>query len=193
MILEGLTVILVIITGFYAWSTYKILKANERVVVVMHEQAEGMTRPYVSVSPSLEPDNPIFYLRIINTGKTPANNLRLSLDRPIYQFGEKKEENNLSSHPAFKETIASFHPGSEIVFSLAQSFKIFGENTDSSVLPRSFTITAEYSYGNKTVKEKNIIDLSPYFGANIPHDPYVKKLKDITQAIDKISTNLKKP
>ena len=40
---EILTGALVLITGFYAWATYKILKANERVVEVMHEQAEAVT------------------------------------------------------------------------------------------------------------------------------------------------------
>jgi len=193
MILEGLTTILVIITGFYAWSTYRILKANERVVEVMNDQAEAITRPYISVTSFLEPDNPIFYLRITNTGKTPANNLKLSLDRPIYIFGQNKEENNLASYPAFNQTIASFHPGTEIVFHLAPSFTIFGEKTNENVLPKSFTVLAEYSYGNKTVKENNIIDIQAYFNSNMPHNPYVRKLKDLTEAVNKISNSLKKP
>jgi len=192
MILEALTAILAIITGFYAWATYRILKANERIVEVMYEQAEAITRPYISVSPILEPDNPIIYLRITNTGKTPAKDLRLSLDKPFYQFGEKREENNLASYPAFKETIASFHPGAEIVFSLAQSFKIFGEKTDGNVLPKCFTVLAEYSYSTKTVKENNNIDLQPYLNSNIPYNSYIKKLKDLTAAIAKISNSIDK-
>jgi hypothetical protein len=189
---EILTGALVLITGFYAWATYKILKANERVVEVMHEQAEAVTRPYVTVSAVLEPDNPIFYLRISNVGKTAANDLSLSLDRPFYPFGEKKEGNNLAERFVFKNIITSFPAGSEIVFSLAQSFVIFGENADSGIVPSSFIVTAEYSYAGKRVKESNPIDLRPYLGASIPQDAYVRKLKAITEAIEKVANELKK-
>lgn len=192
MIIEILTAGLVLITGFYAWATYKILRANERVVEVMHEQAEAMTRPYIAISPILEPDNPIFYLRISNTGKTPANNLKLSMDKAFYKFGEKKEENNLADHPAFKQVITSFPPGAEIVFSLAQSFVIFGKEASSKVVPTSFTVTAVYSYEGKQIKEVNIIDLNPYLGASIPQDPYVRKLKAINESIEKVVAKLEK-
>ncbi|MEW8505505.1 MAG: hypothetical protein AB2598_02295 [Candidatus Thiodiazotropha sp.] len=56
MMIDYLTGALVIITGFFAWATFRILRANEKVVEVMHEQAEAVTRPYVSVDPVLEPD-----------------------------------------------------------------------------------------------------------------------------------------
>jgi len=192
MILDYLTGALVIITAFYAWATFKILRANEKVVEVMHEQAEAMTRPYVCVSPILEPDNPIFYLRITNSGKTAAQKLRLTIDKSFYTFGEKSEDNDLASHTAFNEIISSFQPGAVIVFSLAQSFKIFSKEANNGLLPHSFTVTAEYSYLDKTVKENNIIDLAPYLGSNIPQDPYVRKLKDIDKSIEKIAINIEK-
>ena len=189
MVLEILTGILVLITGFYAWATYKMLRANEKVITVMKEQSEAMTRPYVNAFPVLEADNPIFYLRIKNTGKTSAQNLKLSIDKSFFKFGEEKKENNLSEHGAFKEVISSFHPGSEIDFSLAQGFVIFGENSNEEIMPTEFTVVAEYSYDGKTVKENNIIDLRPYLGANIPQDAYIRKLKDIAEAIKGSSVN----
>jgi len=189
---EILTGALVLITGFYAWATYKILKANERVVEAMHEQAEAVTRPYVTVSAALEPDNPIFYLRISKVGKTAAKDLSLSLDRPFYPFGKKKEDNNLAERFVFKNRITSFPAGSEIVFSLAQSFVIFGENAESGTVPSSFVVTAEYSYAGKRVKESNPIDLRPYLGASIPQDAYVRKLKAMIEAIEKVASELKK-
>jgi hypothetical protein len=192
MVIDYLTGALVIITAFYAWATFRILRANEKVVEVMHEQAEAVTRPYVSVAPVLEPDNPIFYLRITNTGKTTANKLKLTIDKSFHKFGEKSSEADLASFAAFNNVIESFPPGAEIVFSLAQSFKLFGEESDKELLPQSFTITAEYSYGNKTVKENNIIDLKAYYGANIPQDAYVRKLKDISKAIEKVAENVSK-
>jgi hypothetical protein len=187
---EILTGALVLITGFYAWATYKILKANERVVEVMREQAEAVTRPYVTVSAVLEPDNPIFYLRIANLGKTAANDLSLRIDRPFFAFGQNKEDHNLAERFIFKNTITSFPAGSEIVFSLAQSFVIFGENADGGTVPSSFVVTAEYSYAGKRVKESNPIDLRPYLGATIPQDAYVRKLKAMIEAIEKIANQL---
>ncbi len=194
MVIDYLTGALVLITAFYAWATFRILRANEKVVEVMHEQAEAVTRPYITVAPVLEPDNPIFYLRISNTGKTSANKLKLTIDKSFHKFGEKSGERDLATFAAFNQIIESFPPGAEITFSLAQSFKLFSEDADEEILPQSFTITAEYSYENKTVKERNIIDLKAYFGADIPQDPYVRKLKDISKAIEKVATNVaKKP
>lgn len=190
MVIDYLTGVLVIITAFYAWATFRILRANEKVVEVMHEQAEAVTRPYISVAPVLEPDNPVFYLRITNTGKTAANKLKLTIDKSFHKFGEKSSEANLASFAAFNNVIESFHPGAEIVFSLVQSFKLFGQESDKGILPQSFTIMSEYSFGNKTVKENNIIDLKAYYGANIPQDAYVRKLKDISKAIEKVAENI---
>lgn len=144
MTIEILTAALVLITGFYAWATYKILRANERVVEVMHEQAEAMTRPYIAVATFLEVDNPIFYLRITNTGKTAAVNLKLGMDKPFERLANK---------PAFNEIIQSFPPGAELVFMLAQSFVIFAENADRNKMPTCFTVTAEYSFGGKCVTD----------------------------------------
>jgi hypothetical protein len=189
---EILTAALVLITGFYAWATFRILKANERVVDVMHAQAEAMTRPFVAVSILLELDNPIFYLCVSNVGKTAANDLRLTLDKPFYRSGEKTLEKNLAEHNAFKNTIASFPPGAQLTFSLAQSFVVFGNNANRDIMPTRFTVTAEYSYGGKRVKEENHIDLEPYLEANIPQDPYVRKLKGIKESIDKVSETLGK-
>lgn len=190
MVIEILTGGLVIITAFYAWATFRILRANEKVVEVMHKQAEAITRPYIAVALVLEPDNPIFYLRIMNIGKTNANKLKLTIDKSFHKFGEKSGEADLASHAAFNNVIESFPPGAEIVFSLAQSFKLFGKNADKELLPQNFTITAEYSYESKTVKEINVIDFGAYYGANIPQDPYVRKLKDISKAIENVAANV---
>ncbi|MCR4287469.1 MAG: hypothetical protein NUW09_05610 [Deltaproteobacteria bacterium] len=188
--IELLTGALVVITAFYAWATYKILRVNEKVVEVMHKQAEAISRPYVSITPFLEPDNPIFYLRISNTGKTAAYNLRLTLDKSFYKYGEMSEDANLALCAAFNQTIDSFQPGAELIFSLAQSYKLFNEKTDRSVLPQSLTIIAEYSFADKVVVEKNMVDFRPYLGSDVPQDPYLRKLKDISKAIENVSKNM---
>ncbi len=182
--IEILTALLIVITGIYAWFTFKILKANERIVEKMHEQQEAMYRPYIAISPVVYPENPIVFLKIQNTGLTAANNLRLTLDKDFFQFGDKGEERNLKSHSAFKDQISSLVPGAEIYFYLAQSFVIFGKK-GQDLTPSVFSITAEYEYLGKKVSEKTIIDLCPYLGAANPHDPLVRQLKHIKEVIEK--------
>lgn len=177
------TILLVLITGFYAWVTFKILKANEGVLQEMMEQREAFYRPYISISPRVYSDNPIFFLKIKNTGQTAAHKLKLTLDRDFYQFGDKKDEKNLRNMSAFTEVIDSFVPGAEMLFHLAQGFVIFGEEANREITPSSFTVTAEYEYSGRKVKEITIIDLKPYSNSAIPFDPVVAQLKDIKKAI----------
>lgn len=183
--IELLTAILVITTGFYAWITFRILKANEKVVEEMRNQQEAVLRPYISIAPVIFPENSIVFLKVKNSGLTAAQNLRLSLDRDFYQFGDKKEESNLRSLSAFREPIDSFVPGSEMLFYLAQTFVIFGEKADAHRTPTIFTITVEYEYQRKKVTEKNVLDLRPYLGSALPHDPIVKQLKKLIETIEK--------
>lgn len=177
--IEFLTALLVVITGIYAWVTYRILKANERVVEAMGEQSEATYRPYVTVTPFLEPDNPIFFLRIANLGKTAANELRLSLDRSFFQFGERSERHDLASFAVFNHPIGSLPPGSEMIFGLAQGFVVFAAGADPSTCPTTFTVTASYKFGSRQVEERHVVDLRPYRNAHVPQDPVIRKLKSI--------------
>jgi hypothetical protein len=184
-----LTAALVIITAFYAWATFRILRANEGVVEVMQLQAEAMTRPYITAGAFLEPDNPIFYLRITNTGRTAAHDLQLNLDKSFYRY----ERDDLASTPAFTQKIESFPAGATLEFALAQGFVIFGEGADRSKMPTVFTVTAQYSYAGKSVKEANVVDLRPYLNTQIPHNAYVRKLDQIGESLKKIADHLTKP
>lgn len=192
MTIEILTAVLVLITAFYAWATFKILRANEKVVEVMRDQAIATSRPYVVVAPVLELDNPIFYLRISNFGKTSAINLRLMIDKSFFIFGEEAKDRDLASFTVFNKTIDSFPPGAEITFSLAQGFKIFEGNVEHPGLPHTFSITAEYEFADKQVKEVNQIDLRPYLNATIPQDGYIRKLKEIGGSLKTISEYINK-
>lgn len=190
MVLEILTGILVIITGTYAWATFKILKANENVVNAMREESLAIRRPYIIVAPVLEYDNPVFYLRITNTGKTSAENLKLSIDKSFFRFGNKKKDNDLATFSAFNNTIDSFPPGAEIIFSLAQAFKVFKNNNEDSNLPQTFIVKASYEYSGLMFDEENRIDLRPYINADIPQNAQIRKLRDIIESLRKISESL---
>ena len=57
-----LTTVLVSITGYYARVTHKMLK-------IMQQQSEAITRPYLTINVFSEPHGVLYYLRIANTGE----------------------------------------------------------------------------------------------------------------------------
>lgn len=189
MMLEILTGVLVVVTGFYAWATFRILCANEDVVRVAHGQLEAMReqnevlmRPYVQVSPLVFPEHPSFFLRITNSGKTCAKSLRLEMDPP-YHRGKGDRLNPMTDYPAFSDEIQAFAPGAELLFPLDEYFVVLGDETDRNMKPMRFSITASYSFGDKVVSESTPIDLGTFLHSHAPHDPVVRQLKAIAENI----------
>lgn len=138
----------------------------------------------------MEIGNPIFYLRISNTGKTAATNLRLTLDKSFHKFGEVNAESNLATFSAFSQSIDAFPPNAEMTFSLAQGFVIFAETSENQNLPQTFCVTAEYEFQGKKVKEDNQIDLRPYLKADVPQDAYFRKMGEIVKSLETIAKNI---
>ena len=186
MMMEALTAILVVVTGIYAYLTYKMANMSERSVQIMKEQTEAMSRPYLVIQPTVRPHTPIFYLKIYNSGKTPALNVKLELDKDFYQFDEP--DKNLKEKNAFTSEFDSFAPNQELFFALGQGWLIFGES--NNLLPQQFVVTATYSYMDKTVVEKNHIDLRPFSGSEGERNPIVDELEKIRKAQETLA---KKP
>lgn len=180
--MEILTAILVAITGVYAFLTYRMSKMNERTVQLMQEQTESMSRPYLIIQPIVRPHTPLLYLKIYNSGKTPALNVRLELDRDFYQFDDVNR--NLKDTSIFTSTFDSFAPRQELFFALGQGWLIFGESINP--LPQQFMITATYSYLGKEVIEKNHIDLRPFANSEGELSPIVEELKKIRTTQEKM-------
>lgn len=190
VILNGL---LAVITGFYAWATFRILKANEGVLSVMEQQTEKLTRPYVQLILYMVPGTNIFALRIENTGRTAAIKLRLSVDRDFFRFADSRPERNLRSLNAFSHPIASFGPGARIDVWLAQGPHLFGENPKENLTPVTFMVEAAYEFGNKSVIEETTIDFRPYLMTDIPREPLAQELKDIKSALEDLPQKIRKP
>lgn len=185
-----LTALLLFVTAYYAWITSRILLANKEAVAAMREQSEAMTRPYIQPTLALLPGSPIFVLRVKNTGKTTARNLRLGLDKDFYQLGNKSR--NLRALNAFKEPILSFPPGSEFMFWLGTGPEMLGPTHDDNLMPQVLAVTATYEYSDKRVTEATIVDVRPFLDTDIPLDPVTHGMKDITQAIQKVGDGLRK-
>lgn len=185
-IIDYLTAILVLITAIYAYLTYKMAKTSEASVQAVREQSEAMLRPYVTISPFVRPHTTILYLRIENTGKTAAEDLKLSIDKDFFQFGEAKQTTrNLRTMKAFVEPIKSLPPGGKLIFALGQGFVIFAESADQVVVPTQFAVTAEYHFGVRKISEVNHIDLRPFVGSEGEREPLVDEVEKIRQLLEK--------
>lgn len=184
--IELLTGILVAVTAFYSWATYKILRANESVLREMEMQREDTYRPYISIFPSTYSDSSIIYLEIVNTGKTAAHNLTLELNKDFYQFGRIEAPGNMRFLSAFSENIDCFSPQSKMIFYLATGDDLFGPGFDENKTPKKFSIKSTYSYSEKMVEEVTNIDLTPYNNTAIPPNPIVSTLKNMTKSIERI-------
>lgn len=186
MTINILTGILVLVTAFYAWVTFCMSRANDRVVRLMEAQLYASNRPYINVSVTSEPGSPIFMLKIKNTGKTGAEDLRLTLDKSFQQFGTPDESRDLSKFNAFQHSIASFPPDAEFLFYLAQSFVVFGKEADSSRTPLVFSVRAQYHFAGRAIDESTTIDLSPYLMTVSPHPQWKESFEKIEKVINKL-------
>ncbi len=191
-LLVALNGLLVVVTGFYAWATFRILRANEGVVSIMRQQTESLTRPYIHSVLYVVPGTNIFALRIENTGRTAAINLRLSLDRDFYPFAENRPERNLRSFNAFSRPIPSFGPGARIDVWLGQGPHFFGDGAKQNLTPETFTVEAAYEFGGKAVTESTIIDFRPYLMTDLPRQPLAQELNDIKRVLEDLPRKLGK-
>ena len=176
-----LTTTLVGITGYYARVTHKMLK-------IMQQQSEAVTRPYLTINVFSEPHGVLYYLRIANTGRTGASNVRLTLDRDFYQLGEKHMP-NLREASVFQQPIEQLPPGAEIIFGLAPAHVVLDDKADQSVAPQIFSINATYLYGEKHVSEMTTIDFRPYKESMHPPSVIADELQEIRKQLEKIAVS----
>lgn len=185
MVIEYLTAVLVFITAIYAYLTYRMAKMSEASVEEMRQQSEAAMRPYIVVAPFVRPHTPLLYLRIVNTGRNAAHNMKLSIDKDFFQFGENQNDKNLKNKSAFTIPMDSFPPSTELIFALAQGWILFEGTGKPGICPTQFTITARYEFSGKQVEEMHNIDLRGYLGSEGDRDPLVEELERIRKIMEK--------
>ena len=185
--IDWLTLALVVITGFYAWATFRILRVNEGVVAAMREQTEAQLRPYVVISVAPRIGTTLLCLTVKNTGRSPAVNLRMKFDRDFFKNGEKREGNNVAALSAFTNPIESLAPDSQLIFNLGVGGTIFGSHADPSVCPTVFAIEATYKHGAREYAEKSTIDIRPMLSSTVEHDPVAEELKRLRESIERVA------
>ncbi len=182
---DYLTLSLVVITGFYAWATFRILRANEGVVAAMREQTEAQLRPYITISVFSRSGTNFLILSIKNSGKSPALNLSLSIDRDFYFNAEREEGKNLRHYRAFSRPIGGFSPDAELQFFLGTGGAIFNAQGEATPCPLTFEIAARFEFGDKTYHERTPIDLHPFYGAGVQHDPVAHELEKLRKVLER--------
>lgn len=186
MAIEILTGILAFITAIYAYLTYRMALASEAAVKAATSQTEALMRPYVIATPFVRPHTNIICLRIHNRGRSAAENVRLSLDKDFFRFGNtNRPDGNLREIAAFSEPMDSMPPGFELLFSLAQGPSLIGPDAKSDVVPTQFAITVSYEFAGKRVEEVTRIDLRPYIGSEGERSPIVDELEHIRHVLEK--------
>lgn len=187
---EWLTMANVLLTAIFAGLTFFILRANRAAVGAMREQMADQNRPFVSVTVQVRMGTPLVQLLVKNIGRSPAQHLRLRLDRDFFQFGEKSFGRNLAKQPAFAQTIECLPPMSELLFDLAMGHVIFAAGNDQSACPHTFTVSAEYIHAKNKYIEQTHIDLRPYMGTSVPNHPVVEELERVRKSIDKLTSTV---
>ena len=188
---EWLTLANVVLTAVFAGLTVFILRANRAAVSAMREQMADQNRPFVAVTVQMRMGSSIIQLLIKSVGKSPAQNLRLSIDRDFFQFGEKDENRNLAKQSAFSQAIDCLPPMSELLFDLGAGPSLYGTQADQAVCPHTFEVTADYEYGKSKYREKTHVDLRPYLGTSVPHHPVVEGLELVRKSIDNLTCVVK--
>lgn len=165
-----LTGVLVIITAYYAYQTYKIVKLNEKVI----EEQYG---PQISIVPYIW--DCVFSLLIKNSGKSAARNVRFILDKDVPQFNGKEKLNDFN---IFKFPLAAFPAGAEYNIDIAQGFVILDSKNN---FPTQFNIHCSYEYIGKLHQEDYCFDLKSYDNTSFPKNPLVDEIKKLREVISK--------
>ena len=189
---DWFTLTLVLITAFYAYATFKILRANEAMVTTMRDQQNAAMRPYIIISANVRMGTQLLYLSIKNVGMTAAIDLNLSMGKSFYQFGEKREERNIANSVAFSQTINSLPPDGQFLFLLGNGPTLYGESNSDELSPLLFTVTANYRSITDSYTETSIVDLRPYINTDVPYDPIVEELRSLRQEVTRLVKLLEK-
>ena len=175
-----ISLILVIATGITVILNWKIANANKGMLDNIREQYQDSLRPVVF--PSLQfRDQVVVRLVISNSGRSPAYQLRVTIDSDFLQFGERR---NIRDFSVFNEEIPVFPPGAEIAIDLAQGFNFDREIDGRNITPSQFNVGVSYSSRNQQFDEIVPIDLTPYFQTH--------HAKSAAEWLGKIEDQLKK-
>ncbi|GMV52571.1 MAG: hypothetical protein D8M52_04405 [Chlorobi bacterium] len=170
-------------------------QALSEQVSALHRQADALTaqtaaisRPYISVRIRVQQDT-LLILEIQNTGKSPALNLTMTLDKEFHIMGVTESERIPGIHRAFSfhNTIPAFSNGMKLLFPLATGDKLKGSSPDDPLIPLVFTLTATYAYAGQQYSEVHSIDLRMFNNSFVEQNFELDRLTAISKSLESIA------
>lgn len=147
------------------------------------KQHQEEVRPWVYVQ--FEFHHEIFVKLVIeNKGRSPAYDLRVTLDKDFYQFAEPDESRNLRTFPSFNEPISWFPPGAKISVDMAQGFNFDVVREGKNLTPSRLIVSTVYADKIQSYSESCALDLTPYFHTTQP--------KSVSEQLGRIEEHLKR-
>lgn len=119
----------------------------------LHAEAERQSRAYLRIS-MVPTGSSSWALEITNAGRSPAEEVRLSVDRPVWLWGRNDELKLLAQLPLFAKGGFSIPPGFTLTYAL-QDGRVLSHVFERPVdQPLQFAITAHYRSGVGRVVEE---------------------------------------
>ena len=177
---------LAVITLVYACLTYRLVTLSQDTLSDARLQSQRDNRPYIDVVALQREGATVFQLRIGNTGRNAAKNVRLSLSKQFYQRHQIKEKYLLQNMHPFKETIASFSPKLELVLDLGISYEFFLD-LDSVTTPLDFEVRAQYEWEGLHFDETTPIDIRVFARSSAAASGVLQEYKDINKQLQEMT------
>jgi hypothetical protein len=188
--------------------TLAAMEAQTRVLqdhtTALSRQTEMITRPYVEIDIWTQPDT-VRILRIRNTGRTAALDMRLTIDRSVETMipnvspiddksstpRPSTERVDLQKAYIFTHIIPVFAPGASIEFALTTGLELAkvkaGQPGEYSNFPLEFVVNANYRGAEHEYKEVVHLDMKAQDGGIINTDFQLRRLSDIAKNTDAIA------
>jgi hypothetical protein len=134
-------------------------RALQAQAEALREEAERQARAYLRIS-LVPTGSSSWALEIANAGRSPAEDVRLAVDRPVWLWGRDDVLKLMSQLPLFAKGGFSIPPGFTLTYALQDArllSHVFERQVDQ---PTQFAITARYrTAAGKTVEETSRFSL----------------------------------
>jgi len=167
---------MVLLTFVYVLYTIKILRQ-------VREQTWLANRAYIVLRLVFR-GKILLALELANEGKSPAEDLKLALDRDLYQNGEVSKR--INDMPMFSETFATVPPGGKYHVFLWSGTVVLG----TDLFPTEFKITATYRSLARAITEETT--LHPLLYAEFPALAIEESLEKLPGILEEMKKTLEK-
>src|SRR5450830_82832 len=141
-------VALVGVTAYYAIEASRSRR-------IAQKQLTSIIEPIITVG-TLKRPNHMVYLRVANHGHSAALDVRFTVDKTIPTIAGIPL---FTEEPLFTHGSDCIEPGAEYFYPLGGAPAVLGED---SVFPKSFAVTATYTWQNRSVSERSVVDVGSY-------------------------------